>query len=347
MDMLEENSTTEVLQVMVLLVYCLESMLFAAGDPAREWCGFANRLQSGPDNILSVVMADDLHRASDRTVQEFNRNYNRNHSTFGRYYGLNMASLLDYGSLEFRYFPTATSEQEMVKWVELVQLFKKAAIALGNVEGLMRVMESEDTYQTFLNEHFSKFSDLFSYLGSYYEVRSSFHTALRTAKVSSPKRGNYDGRKIFASGKFAKFVKSIPEGVSAIHIMGQNVDHVPTADEVQPEDLLVYNGSVYVWCRQHPRGSFSWVMLPDVPHTMARSMPELARHLEALRSDEIWDNVNLYIRDVTISILDDVSRAQDEAQNEVPDYSEQTFEIAEEPEVDEPDDYEDDEGDDE
>lgn len=311
MDMLEENSTTEVLQVMVLLVYCLESVLFAAGDPAREWCGFANRLQSGPDTLMTVVLSDSLHDANDRMVDEFSRNYSRNSSTFGRYYGLNMASLLDYGSLEFRYFPTAISEQEMVRWVELVQTFKRAALTLGNVEALSQVMGSEDSYNSFLHENFGEFSSLFSYLGSYWEVRQSFHKALLTAKVSSPLRKEYDGRKIFANGNFSKFVKNMSD-VTSIHIVGVNTDDVPNSSQVQDGDLLVYNHNVYVMYAARASSTPSWQMITDLPHTGVRRMDDLARNLEALRSEEIWESIDLYYRETIDQILADRARSAGE-----------------------------------
>ena len=272
MDMLSEDTTEEVLRVMVLLVYCLESMLYAVGDAGREWCGFANRLRSGPDNVVSVVLADELEWNS------FNRNYHRNNSQFGRYYGLNMAALLDYGSLEFRYFPTATSEEEMIKWVELVQLFKKAAIALGTVDNLRDIMTSEDRFNTFLQENFGKFAYLFPSLESFHTVRSDFQKALITAKVSREKK-TFDGRKVFGTGKYSKFVKKLPSPTASITLYGRDSNSIPNVHEQEVGNLLIYNQGLYVALHGE------WMRLNNCTLQTLRESPRIRENLVLLHQD--------------------------------------------------------------
>ena len=110
-DMMD-NVSIDALRTLVLMTYALENILYAAGDLSRQWCGFANRLTSAPSEMLEHILAIE-------DVNTFNYNVN----DIGRYYGLNLQALLKYGSAEFRYFPTAESAEELLRWVKLVQLF--------------------------------------------------------------------------------------------------------------------------------------------------------------------------------------------------------------------------------
>ena len=285
MDMLEETNTTNVLQVLVMLVYCLEGLLYAVGDPSREWCGFANRLQSGPDNLISVVMRSSLHELTDQMVQEFRQNYSRDTSRHGRYYGLNLASLIDYGSLEFRYFPTATSEEEMVEWVELVQQFKKAAMALGSVEALDEMLSTEDNYLTFMHQWFGKYSNLFSYVGNYRAVRSMYQKAKITASLeSAPGTYIFNGSKVFADGRYSKFVENVPEVVAGdVLFIPRDRANVVPAESVNPWTVMVYNDGVYV---AQPRNyGQRWALIHELPYAVIRSAPDLMNNLATLVSD--------------------------------------------------------------
>jgi hypothetical protein len=262
MDMLESEDTPEMLRTMVMLVYALESMLYAAGDASREWCGFANRLRTGPDGLLSAVMNEEISHAA------FKQTYHRNSTQFGRYYGLNMAALLDYGSLEFRYFPTATSEQELVGWVELVQTFKKAARALGDRKALNAIIEDGDAYNTFLYEHFGKWEELFRSLGPYYEVRNNYRKALITANVSD-KKEVFIARKVFTEGRFAKFIKKMPAQLgSDVYpvVVLTSSDNIPLVNTLEENTFMVYARTVYYpssWNTDNGQQFANWRMLGD------------------------------------------------------------------------------------
>ena len=293
-DMLDEDSTTHVLQVLVLLVYCFEDVLFAVGDPDREWCGFANKMQSGPDTIISVVLSNEMHQGSADAIARFSQTYGRHSSAFGRYYALNMASLLDYGSLEFRYFPTATSEEELITWVELVQQFKKAAIALGSLSELSNVFNTEQTYREFIHTHFSKFADLFLSVSDYRRVRSNFRKAQLTAMLTSNEGPvivpSFPAHEVFANGRFSRLVTNVPDAAAVANVIRVPGDYeqVPQANAVENNTVLLYNRAVYT---NAPYGmqlydtgegrNNRWRMITDFTIEQIRANEEL---VEALRT---------------------------------------------------------------
>jgi Putative amidoligase enzyme. len=240
MDMLEEGDSQEILRVLVMMVYIMEPLLYASGDPGREWCGFANKLMSGPDELLSVVMDEQVEGDS------FRENYSRTSSSFGRYYGLNMAALVDYGSLEFRYFPTATKEEELINWIELVQSFKLAAHAVGSVTNFDLIVENHQRFQEFLSTYFSKWSQLFSALGPYTELRSNYRKACITSKLKTTHMNGerFVPTNVFASDKYRKLIKNLPtQGLSWNIIIHNTSSAVPRATY---GSILIYNNRVYV-----------------------------------------------------------------------------------------------------
>lgn len=241
MDMLEQEDSSEILRVLVMLVYVLEPMLYAAGDRGREWCGFANKLMSGPDEILTAVMNEEISPSG------FRQTYGRNSSTFGRYYGMNMAALIDYGSLEFRYFPTATKEEELISWVELVQSFKKAARDIGTIQNLDNVIENENRFREFLNTYFGKWSNLFESLGDFHMLRNDYRKAHITANLKATKLRNtvFVARKVFSDDKYKKLLKKMPSLVGEPYkiTFAASADMVPNAE---PGNIMVYRGQVYL-----------------------------------------------------------------------------------------------------
>lgn len=245
MDMLEDDTSPEILRTMVMLVYALEPLLYAAGDPSREWCGYANRLMTGPDTIISTVMNEAI------TPEQFRRTYARGSSTFGRYYGLNMAALLDYGSLEFRYFPTATSEQELLNWVELVQTFKLAATSVGGRDALGAIVEDEERFVNFLQSFFGKWSHLFSSLGQHSELRNNYRKAIITANVSTDKEVFFRAFKVLGNKKFNKLLKFPPKEVKVTDAGTYRIlevepnQMIPPANDYPQGVMLLYMQNLY------------------------------------------------------------------------------------------------------
>lgn len=268
MDMLEEAASTELLRTLVLLVYILEPMLYAAGDATREWCGFANRLRSGPDSLMANLLAED------DSEDHFLRNFTRDSTAYGRYYGLNLVALGDYGSLEYRYFPTATTEQELVDWVELVQATKKAAIAIGSRATLGRIMEEEELFMSMMQEHFGKWQHLFNSLTGFHEIRHNYRKACSSTYKHTARpvpRERFAPEEVFTEGRFAKFTIKLPNysSVEIVWLTNDTVAPVASANNVNAF-LIDINGRVYynsgIGVGSSPSSPrFEWSAIPYTP----------------------------------------------------------------------------------
>lgn len=200
LDMLDAGTTSGVLQAMFLLVYGTEDTIFALSDPGREFCGYTNKLSTIEPGLLEYVLQDNIDDDDERSI--------RNYSPADRYYGLNLQALVKYGSLEFRYFPTATSQQELIDWVQLVQSYKRAAVALGSIEGTKAAFSSESSYEQFITTYFQPWAEWFFKVCPYNKVRKSINTALSLAnvrKVTHLPVVNYYA--VIKSNKFSKLIK--------------------------------------------------------------------------------------------------------------------------------------------
>lgn len=306
MDMLDEETSPAVLQTMVAMVYVMEPMLYAAGDASREWCGYANRLMTGPDEILSEVLRGDLDPDRFRNI------YSRNTSSFGRYYGLNMAALIDYGSLEFRYFPTATSKDELVSWVRLVQKFKVAAAKLGSVANFQEVVEDERKFSEFLAENFEGFEHLFDSLGGYVKVRNDFRKGMISSFVGEdniiPLR--FNASKVLSGDRFASFITNPPSDHTTI---GYRIVAVP-ADEMSPPasiddpTFMILRGSLFypahIMDNNGSPAYTSWYLLGDHLYTSMAQNDIVVNTLRTLKDDpSLWDQLGVHAKNDIDHIL--------------------------------------------
>lgn len=156
LDMTEEDTPYSVVQILVLMLYSMESVLFAVGDPGREWCNFANKLSTAPEVLLASVL--NCTKGDYRSILSLLTDRSEN---FSRYYGTNLKALYKYGSIEFRYFPTASSAEELVSWIQLLQSFKKAAKELGSVKNLVAILADDSKYESFVAANFKPWYKLF------------------------------------------------------------------------------------------------------------------------------------------------------------------------------------------
>lgn len=147
LDMEEEHTSPATVQLVFALVYTLENVLWHVGDVSRQWCGFTHPLR-----LISPVIVESLFSEGFR-IRNNDLITSIRHSS--RYFGLNVQALTKYGSLEFRYFPTATSAEELAGWVNLVQSFKNAALSLGTMRALASVMATEAGYNQMITSYFA------------------------------------------------------------------------------------------------------------------------------------------------------------------------------------------------
>lgn len=143
-DMHDEDTSASTPQTLYVLVYAIEPALFGVIDPGREWCGYTNPLQSAPPDIAASLLADNVESDPEKMVRAFHRGREM------KYYGLNFQPLSSYGSVEFRYFPTAESAEELVYWVNMVQAIIRTAKNLDTKEDAMALIRDQYRYEEFM-----------------------------------------------------------------------------------------------------------------------------------------------------------------------------------------------------
>lgn len=249
-DMMEEATTVENVKLLVLLIYMLEPAIFALADPGREWCGYTNKLSTAPDALIGSV----LNCREDNNFEDLQLLTSDRFQT-GRYYGLNLLALQEHGSIEFRYFPTATSPEELTDWVQLVQSFKKAAVALLSVEELMRVIESDELYESFIRNYFGRWQEIFLNEVPRYVASNALNKALAVAASFHMHRNHpapqFNVAAVTDNPLLKRFVKKVAKSPEAgnnrgVIVLGGN-DSVPNASTLPTGTfLLMSGGSVYV-----------------------------------------------------------------------------------------------------
>lgn len=166
----------DALRAMVLLAYAFESLLYYVGDNTRQWCGYANRLISAPAEVLESIIVPTASNSLFRNSVD----------RAGRYYGLNLQALQRYGTVEFRYFPTAESAEELISWVKLVQSFKKAALEVGSIEALINTLSTKEGYNDFVSNYFADHVDDVLVVCEYKKVKALMAKALIIATATKP-----------------------------------------------------------------------------------------------------------------------------------------------------------------
>lgn len=259
----------EALRVLLLMTYAFEPYMYAVGDITRQWCGYANRLVAAPSDVLEAILgSDDL------------RNFNRAVENAGRYYGLNLCALSKYGSVEFRYFPTAESPEELLSWINLCQKFKKAAVAIGTVDKLLEMMKSKEGYNELLDTYFDSDADGMRKECPYSRVRSLMQKALIIAQSTGREPSSY--RMPLIGSRFRNILtkygyRAPPESVQTatdatsvkVYFMGRDHTTSPDPQSLHSQDpqsvhiLVRFTGDVFAITPNTPWG-VGWVYLPDL-----------------------------------------------------------------------------------
>lgn len=240
-----DGVSTDALRALVLISYAFESLLYYVGDNTRQWCGYASRLTSSPAEVLESIISDTTGHAFQNAV-----------SSAGRYYGLNLNALHRYGSVEFRYFPTAESPEELLGWIKLVQNFKRAAVEIGGIEPLIATLNNKEGYNSFISEYFPDHLEAVQASCEYSKVKALMGKALIIATAARPdKKINWSRvklqshfKKLMATKKPGKVPKFL------LHFMRANRG-APTCGLQRQADivaagedsvtLLAYAGALY------------------------------------------------------------------------------------------------------
>lgn len=239
MDMLDPDTSHETLRILILLVYSLEPVLYAVGDKGRMYCGFCNPMETGDAQVIRDAMNPDI------SPEMFRDRYNRASPGSSRYYGLNLLALGDYGSLEFRYFPTASTAEELVRYTKLVQCFKKAALSISTVDQLLAIYSNEDSFRSFISTNFPDYMDLFQENTSFILASSSLQKARIVCSLPERvpnTRANLDS--IINSKKWEGLLKKTTRRKIQLYELSASA-RLP--ENPKRGDVLMYNNRIYVW----------------------------------------------------------------------------------------------------
>lgn len=278
-----DGVSVDALRTMVLLSYAFESLLYYVGDNTRQWCGYANRLTSAPSEVLeSIINGSDGSR------------FLRATSDAGRYYGLNLTALNKYGTVEFRYFPTAESAEELLGWIKLVQNFKRASIEIGSMEALITTLSTKEGYTTFISEYFPDNLDEVLASCEYKKVKALMSKALIIATAAKPSTyRTWDTNKIkdrysklitisnSAGTKFNLYVTL--SGSPAPSAVLARQDDIHTLGEDSITLLLHTNGELYYAMHADWSSSaYDWLALHNMPEYGRSLVPVFATISDAV-----------------------------------------------------------------
>lgn len=253
LNMMNEDDTVDGLRNLCIFMYLFEELLFAVGDPGRAACGFTNRLITAPERFLRTILSPQLDDNPQLLSSVFSDDGN------SRYYGFNMQALHKHGTVEFRYFPTATNAEELINWIKLLMSFKKAAVEISNVQSIELMLSSENAYAAFVNDNFGQWYEMFLSTIPYAKAKRTMDTirAMNNG-ISQPQDANVSLDKLRSSARLGKFFTSTKKQPDPIPVVRPDVIHyLPETSMTLPERsqdfdrtlkrIMIYDTSLYVW----------------------------------------------------------------------------------------------------
>lgn len=242
-NMDEDYTPLAAVQAIGTLVYVIEPAIFALIDPGRKWSGFTNPLDSAPRQLLSSL----FHPQLEDTPHTLTRLCESNHAY--KYYGLNVQTLGSYGTLEFRYFPTATSADELIGWVSMVQSIKLAGLAFPSLEAMSAALSTEDGYSHLIGTYLSRWAEDILRVVPYRAASAR----LKDLKLSSEyTESAQDVSYAFGTSnnaKYKKFFKNATAATPAADVTDRMSGRVFETMPAQPQygDILLANSHSYIW----------------------------------------------------------------------------------------------------
>lgn len=292
-DVLETDDDIELVRRLALLIFALEPSIFAIADPGREWSGYTNKLSSAPDDLIGAL----LNATEDTNFVEIRNMCSKGkQGPIGRYYGLNIMAMAKYGSLEFRYFPTAESIQELIDWTKLVMSFKKAAREVGSTENLLLVFSNEQAYQEFITYHFGQWKDTILKEVPCFAAISAIRKALAIAAGFANRQREenesveyFNPTCVLDSEVRSKFVTKRGKPPSTAKLLVVGIDGITQAPVATATPLgtifITHGGSVYLNIK-----GYGWVDNPgywQLQKSIASIIPARIRAKEILEKEEL------------------------------------------------------------
>src|SRR5690625_153205 len=132
-------------QALTSLVYCTDELIFRLAGEDRRWCSFCNSLNTLPAGALRALLKDG---DSPEDLMRWHHFWPLDAGN--RYYGLNISSVAKFGTMEFRYFPSPTEEEQLWKWLDLCHRLYEVAERFEDEEspsGAVLEMAKENTVE--------------------------------------------------------------------------------------------------------------------------------------------------------------------------------------------------------
>lgn len=148
-----DGMTVENLRVLIAMMYLIEPAVFRWADEDRKWCSYCQPLTDmGPERFATIITEDSDIAQLTAAISPSNHH--------DRYYGLNIKSFGKHGTVEYRYFPCATSEETLTQWVRFVMMTKKAACAFSSVDEFLSTVSTPRGFEAFMGQAFAEIADI-------------------------------------------------------------------------------------------------------------------------------------------------------------------------------------------
>jgi hypothetical protein len=121
--------TVRNVRTMFVVSYMLEDAMFRVLEAKRKFCGYCMPLtEMSPQRVRNFLASD--------SIDSFGRALAGPNAE--KYYGFNAVSLKKHGTLEFRYFPGAPSQDELLSWMDYCTAVKRIGLtySLDDLSGI-------------------------------------------------------------------------------------------------------------------------------------------------------------------------------------------------------------------
>lgn len=283
-DMRDRRSTMDVVKTMAAIVACIEPAIFTMFAEGRDWCGYTNPMTTLPAQASYPLFCDKA------TDGEFVSVFNPGTREY-KYYGFNMLPLGRYGSVEFRYFNTAETPEELVEWVQFCVAVKLAAVAINTRANLKPYLSSPVGWEDFLTSFFPAWKDrimeALPFKDAYFRYKKLRNMARKGSKqlkmaVKENKLKSTRFKKFFAvkvvdpTTKKAKLVYDLEEltSMSPVKVWTQYDPAYLNGDPsvLSEGDILVHNNNIYR--REQRNGWVDWLYFAGDHVIEERRTPE-------------------------------------------------------------------------
>jgi hypothetical protein len=182
-NMVEANTTFLSIKKLVMLMYLMEEYIYACQAKGRDSSAFCHPMQSyGAHKLATLLKVREDDSDAYYDVRQSVLDYNES----CKYMGLNLSPLNRYGTVEFRYFTTATSATELITYINICIACKKA---IKTYDELLELTQDEQSWNAFLDENFPLWASEWKEAVSFDTIKYKFKSVVvANASASVPEQ---------------------------------------------------------------------------------------------------------------------------------------------------------------